>query len=142
MLNRKHDYYYQVTGQIALTGGEFCDFVVWTPNELHIQRILPNTEFIHTQVEKAELFFKVAVMPELLGKWFTRERSMTVPTFDDTMNDDSDDNGTWYYCQQVKGGDMVGCENKDCVIKWFHMECLKMMEPPKGKWFCPDCHPT
>ena len=58
------------------------------------------------------------------------------------MNDDSDDDGTWCYYQQVKGGDTVGCENKDCVIKWFHMECLKMMEPPKGKWFCPDCHPT
>ena len=30
MLNRKHDYYYQVTSQIALTDGEFCDFAVWT----------------------------------------------------------------------------------------------------------------
>ena len=70
---------------------------------------------------------------------YTRELSVTVSTFDDTMNNDD---GAWCYCQQVKGGDMVGCENKDCTIKWFHMECLKMTESLKGKWFCPDCHPA
>jgi len=29
-LKRTHDYYYQVTGQLALTEALFCDFVVWT----------------------------------------------------------------------------------------------------------------
>ena len=105
-----------------------------------MERIKPNPTFIRCQVQKAERFFKLAVMPELLGKWFTREWTALVPEFDNTMNDDSDDDGTWCYCQQVKGGDIVGCENKCCRIKWFHMECLMMTEPPKGKWLCPDCH--
>ena len=100
-----------------VTERAYCNFVVWTPNELHIQRILPSTEFIQSQTDKAEHFFKVAVMPELLGNWFTRERSVIVPSFDDTMNDDSDDDGTWCYYQQVKAGDMVRCENKECTIK-------------------------
>jgi len=47
-------------------------------------------------------------MPELLGKWFTWERTALVPEFDKTMNDE----GMWCYCQQVKGG---SCENKQVV---------------------------
>jgi len=39
MLKRMHDYYYQVTGQLALTGAQFCDFVVWTEVDMHIERI-------------------------------------------------------------------------------------------------------
>ena len=68
-----------------------------------MERIKPNPTFIRCQVQKAERFFKLAVMPELLGKWFTREWTALVPEFDNTMNDDSDDDGTWCYCQQVKG---------------------------------------
>ena len=37
-LKRTHDYYYQVTGQLALTGAQFCDFV-WTEIDMHIERI-------------------------------------------------------------------------------------------------------
>ena len=121
-----------------VTERTYCDFVVWTPSKLHVERIKPNQSF---QVQKADKFFSLAVMPELLGKWFTREQTALVPLFDSTMNDDNDDDGTWCYCRQIKGGNMVGCENKCCKIKWFHMECLMMTEPPKGKWLCPDCHP-
>ena len=38
MLKRTHDYY-QITGQLALTGARCCDFVVWTENDVHIERI-------------------------------------------------------------------------------------------------------
>ena len=36
-LNHHHDYYFQVTGQLALTGAEFCDFIVWTEVDIHIE---------------------------------------------------------------------------------------------------------
>ena len=39
ILKRTHDYYYQVTGQLALTGALFCDFVVLTEIDLHIECI-------------------------------------------------------------------------------------------------------
>ena len=29
-LKRTHDYYYQVIGQLALSGAKFCNFIVWT----------------------------------------------------------------------------------------------------------------
>ncbi|CAN7943224.1 unnamed protein product [Ixodes hexagonus] len=30
---KKHPYYYQVQGQMAVTGHKWCDFVVWTNNK-------------------------------------------------------------------------------------------------------------
>ena len=51
-----------------------------------------------------------------------------------------EDNGTWCYCKQLKGGDMVYCESSGCSIKCFHLECLQMAESPHGKLLCPTCH--
>lgn len=34
---------------------------------------------------------------------------------------------------------MIGCDASDCAIEWFHFECVGIMVPPKGQWFCPDC---
>ncbi|XP_043944674.1 inhibitor of growth protein 3 isoform X1 [Protopterus annectens] len=42
-------------------------------------------------------------------------------------------------CNQVSYGEMVGCDNQDCPIEWFHYGCVGLTEAPKGKWFCPQC---
>ena len=34
---------------------------------------------------------------------------------------------------------MIACENEECTIEWFHIECLMIKAIPKGKWYCPDC---
>jgi hypothetical protein len=34
---------------------------------------------------------------------------------------------------------MIGCDDKDCEYQWFHFECVDILIPPKGKWFCSDC---
>ena len=26
-----------------------------------------------------------------------------------------------------------------CTIEWFHYGCVGITEPPKGKWYCPQC---
>lgn len=45
------------------------------------------------------------------------------------------------YCQcpYDEVSEMIACDGKDCAIEWFHFECVGIMVPPKGKWFCPDC---
>ncbi|KAK7790089.1 hypothetical protein R5R35_013010 [Gryllus longicercus] len=45
------------------------------------------------------------------------------------------------YCQcpYDEVSEMIACDGKDCSIEWFHFECVGIMVPPKGKWFCPDC---
>ena len=56
--------------------------------------------------------------------------------------------GDWAYdpnepryciCNQVSYGEMVGCDNEDCPIEWFHYGCVGLTQAPKGKWFCPQC---
>jgi hypothetical protein len=46
---------------------------------------------------------------------------------------------TYCLCQQVSYGEMVGCDNYDCPIEWFHFQCVGLTEKPKGKWYCPTC---
>ena len=53
-----------------------------------------------------------------------------------------EDNDSWCYCKLPKGGDMVCFEGRGCNIKWFHLECLQMVELPHGRWVCPTCHAT
>ena len=43
------------------------------------------------------------------------------------------------YCQRVSFGEMVACDNPDCLIEWFHYECVGLDQPPHGKWYCKDC---
>lgn len=45
------------------------------------------------------------------------------------------------FCRQVSYGDMIGCDNPQCVIEWFHYQCVGLSAPPRGKWYCPDCAP-
>ncbi|XP_048587877.1 inhibitor of growth protein 3 [Nematostella vectensis] len=42
-------------------------------------------------------------------------------------------------CNQVSYGEMVGCDNNDCPIEWFHYGCVGLTDAPKGKWYCPQC---
>jgi len=48
---------------------------------------------------------------------------------------------TYCLCQQVSYGEMVGCDNQDCPIEWFHFGCMEIQSKPKGKWYCPKCTP-
>jgi hypothetical protein len=42
-------------------------------------------------------------------------------------------------CPYDEVSEMIAFDGKDCAIEWFHFECVGIMVPPKGKWFCPDC---
>ena len=48
----------------------------------------------------------------------------------------------WCYCGKDETfDDMIGCDNKDCKIGWYHL-CLKLDKEkiPEGRWYCLDCH--
>ncbi|KAI7906496.1 uncharacterized protein BX663DRAFT_483231 [Cokeromyces recurvatus] len=45
------------------------------------------------------------------------------------------------YCSQVSFGEMLACDNPECEIEWFHLECVGLKTPPKGKWYCKNCAP-
>ena len=42
-------------------------------------------------------------------------------------------------CPYDEVSEMIGCDARDCSIEWFHFECVGIMVPPKGHWYCPEC---
>ncbi|TPX62491.1 hypothetical protein SpCBS45565_g06980 [Spizellomyces sp. 'palustris'] len=52
---------------------------------------------------------------------------------------DDEDQTPYCICQQVSYGEMVACDNENCPIEWFHLACVGLIQPPKGKWYCSQC---
>lgn len=46
---------------------------------------------------------------------------------------------TYCLCHQVSYGEMIGCDNGDCPVEWFHFACVGLASKPKGNWYCPQC---
>lgn len=44
-------------------------------------------------------------------------------------------------CPYDEVSEMIACDGSDCAIEWFHFECVNIMVPPKGTWYCPQCRP-
>ena len=81
--------------------------------DIHTERIFFDENFIELQLEKAERVFWLAIVPELLTKWYTRQ-STTLPQSNvhaavnnDLSSEDEEDDGTWCYCKSVIGGSMI-----------------------------------
>ena len=74
-LDKNHSYYYQVQTQIFLGEFKYCDFVAYTQKCLFIQRIFGDKSFWEEILETATNFFKIVILPELLGKGWTRSSS-------------------------------------------------------------------
>ena len=73
-LPHSHCYYAQVQGELAITNKEWCDFVVFSNNEVVVDRILADLEYWNHLEEKLEEFYVHHVIPEILsGKIFLEE---------------------------------------------------------------------
>ena len=74
---------------------------------------------------KCKEFFQVCILPELLGRWYTKsivvneevDKSLPGPS---TASDESSDpaSTTYCYCQQPERGQMIACDNVNCSIEW------------------------
>merc|ERR1712176_822284 len=53
----------------------------------------------------------------------------------------ADNEKLYCYCQcpHDEVSEMIGCDAPDCRLEWFHFECVGIMIPPDGKWYCPEC---
>ena len=167
-LKRTHQYYYQVQCQLSVCEKEFCDFIVWTEVDFHAERINIDNEFCKTMLEKSELFFKHAILPELIGKIFSRPTLGTntdvnldtnlatgsaLPVTQEscvdqslsnctTDKDSTEDNLIICTCRTVYRPDkdnVIACDNENCPYVWFHFKCVKIRRVPKGAWYCSKC---
>ena len=138
-LSRKHAYYYQVQTQIYVCQKNFADFVVWSQEDIHIERIPPCQEFWNDISRKASDFFNHAVLPELIGKHYSKAVDRTETDKSSTESDKHSDNEVWCLCKGKEDGKMIACDNSNCSIEWFHYACVGIKRKPKGTWYCPQC---
>ena len=64
-LKHGHDYYHQVQCQLYCTDMEWCDFIVRTEKDIHIERIVRDKKWWDLQMEKCSKFYFSALLPEL-----------------------------------------------------------------------------
>ena len=98
---------------------------------MFVQRIVMDTEFIDDAINKTVPFITLAIIPEFVRRWFTKQKTTDNQT--PLQSDQAQDN--WCYCKKGEDyGPMIGCDNNQCPIEWFHFSCLKMPpnEAPKG----------
>ncbi|XP_077516907.1 uncharacterized protein LOC144127829 [Amblyomma americanum] len=130
-LRRQHGYFYQVQTQMAVCDVQWCDFVVWTPNLLHVERIQKDRHFCEEILAAGRKFFIHAILPELFSTYFTRQHAGPV------VDSPSD---VYCFCRGPETGKMVACDNASCHYKWFHFSCVALKRAPKTTlWFCPEC---
>ena len=67
-LKANHAYYYQIQGQMAITGRHWCDFVVMSACEIATQRIPFNQTFWNDCFIKLRHFYFTFVLPQILRR--------------------------------------------------------------------------
>ena len=71
---------------------QYCDFVGWREDdEIFHQRISLDSSFIENAIETVTPFIKFAVLPELVGIWFSKQSVMPLLQSSGGSRDDTDD---------------------------------------------------
>ena len=65
-LSKNHDYYKQIQGQMAIRDHSYTDFVCWTPQGIHVERVNRDTSFFNQMETKLTDFFLKCVFPHVL----------------------------------------------------------------------------
>ena len=118
-LSHEHACYYQVQAQTNICNVGYGDFVVWTTNDLLIERIMSDQEFFERMAEPIEHFFIYSVLPEIIGKWLTRrpvateEGVVCIPEAIEEITEDMEAN--WCYCGTPSYGNMIMCDKANCT---------------------------
>lgn len=74
-LEKTHDFYYQLQLQINVAELRYCDLVIWSPKpnlSQLIVRVNADLVFWTLHMEKAQKFHGEIMMPEILGKSYSR----------------------------------------------------------------------
>ena len=123
-LDVKHKYFYQVQLQLFVAQLKFADFVMWSPSEMYIERVELDASFVTRNVAKAKELCVTAILPELLGKYFSR------PKIASTSSGDK----LYCYCRvQLSDTLVLVCASEACLYQRFHMKCCRLSRRPHNK---------
>ena len=142
-LKHNHQYYYQIQLQMYCCNAAVGDFVVWRKGEILIERIEYDAMFMESVIHKTAAFFYKLVLPELVGKVLTRDKvaEITGKSSETAISNDQQFLECWCYCKRPESfDDMVGCDNPNCEIGWYHLSCLGITaDDLPDSWICPQC---
>ena len=137
-LKRTHNYFYQVQQQLfTLPERRYSDFVVYSidsEGNSHIvcDRIYPDPLHSKTVMQKLVMFWKICILPEVLGRWYTRRC--------DVGENFSTDSNAICFCKGKPSGKVITCGNAQCHYKQFHTTCLGLDDVSiPEQWYCPRC---
>ena len=66
-LKRSHQYFYQIQLQLFVTRLLWCHFVIWTPNEIFVEEIHYDQNFVEVAVSKARKFYFNVYLPAIVS---------------------------------------------------------------------------
>ena len=80
-LKTNHQYYFQVQQQLFTNKRLYCDFIVCgfghtREATLVMQRHFPDEAHWATVLPKLTSFWRTCILPEVLGRWYTRKHDM------------------------------------------------------------------
>ena len=101
----------------------FADFVVWTMKGIFIERIKPNNVFFSNIADKISSFYIHVILPEVLGKWLTRQYVSTGKNAERSeelgMSIEPIGTTTWCYCGLDEDvDDMIQCDDVSLMCKY------------------------
>ena len=164
-LKSNHEYYYQVQAEMLVKhadAGYFCLRTASPINNLHVEEIPFDPMLMEETIEKAKVFFKSVVVPELLtgklreeidtGSTLCRTEDLLPGVTQQPVPSSSDNNYVCRVCCQTCVDEPAEFRERsvscDCCQEWFHWVCvgLKGTEPflsnQKLQWKCPFCKPS
>lgn len=65
-VNKKHEYFHQIQGTLAITGRSVCHLTIWTPDELLLCQIEKDEDWA-SNIELYKVFYTQQYIPFLLG---------------------------------------------------------------------------
>lgn len=119
-LRKNHEYYHQVQLHMYACSVQYCDFVIWTQQDIIITRVGRDEEMLYTVLPIAEQFFRKSILPELLTHSLDpKQQAPTVCSI----------------CHRPEFGKITICAK---CSKLFHYECAKVKRKVK-QWYCEQC---
>jgi hypothetical protein len=95
-LNKKHNYFFQIQGQLFVTKRKYCDFIVWTPKGINVEIIVADDQFIKNILPKLKDFYYKHYSPKLVdsrherrvgyGTYFVFRGTLDTDKFDISVN--------------------------------------------------------
>ena len=64
--------------QLFVSKKQYCDFVVWSPEMMCVERIMPRTVWWDEKSRQGMRFHAECVMPELCTRFFTKQSAIAL----------------------------------------------------------------